>query len=458
MNNDSEVFFMVKRVQFKEKTYEILYENGYPIESISKIARHKSTTLVVTHLNTSGVKPLVDTPNPYGIFTLEEKDVIEKAGLTQAVQAEYLVLISGIANVPKQAKPVKKEESKVKLDPIIEPFKETEEKSVRQQEKERIHRLLKQPDIDNVCSVCQNEGTVYIKTDIPFKTKNIKCPKCKGQSTSRKERITSVSEDTLLEKLIPNPRFRNSRFERMKLEAEAPLPFELKNYLFNHYLDTLDNLISTFRVGLLPKKSILLSAPDSFGKKHAVYECMKECVRHGISCTTLIEFSEIQALLRENKYLEVNEMLDKEVIFLTVSGSGRSLFATPFKYLLDYCDRHGKPVIMISRYESLNMMKHKVGYKEEIKLDWYDVFKETTFDYDYGHLENQGIYGDFAKSIYSYRGKELEQFTQYSPAMMKKDMANKGNPSAPNALPLRASEPEEELKPLGTTQDLDFDI
>ena len=418
---------MVRKAPFKEKAYGILYENGYPIESISKISGHKSTTLVVTYLNKNDIKPLVDMPTPYLEFTLEQQDVFSKAGMTKAIQAEYMVLISGMLTNTKQESKVNQSESKVKLEPLLEE-PASEKKSILEKEKERINRLIKQPDVDNVCSVCENEGTVYIKTGELFQTKNIKCPKCKGQSTARKERMSNYSEDILLEKLIPNPKFRNERFDRLRLEAEAPLPFELKNYLFNSYLDTVESLISTFRVGLLPKKSILLSAPDSFGKKHVIYECIKECVRHGISCTTLIEFSEIQALLRENKYLEVNEMLDKDVIFLTVSGSGRSLFATPFKYLLDYCERLGKPVIMISRYESTNMMQHKVGYKSEIKLDWYDVFKETTYDYDYGHLENQGIYGEFAKEIYAYRGRELEKFTKFTPSMMKQDLANKANP------------------------------
>ena len=394
----------------------ILFENGYDIESISRILRSKSTASIKKAL--VNVEQGYNEPRPLLYFTNEDQKSIEAAGLTVKVKDEFKLFRLGNTTKKVVEREVVEDIQPIAVPEVVEV--ESSQQSVLEQEKTRVKKLMNQPDVDGVCSVCDNDGVVFIRTGVPFENKTVVCPKCLGTSKNRKPRETyTMSEDRLLEQLIPNHYYRNIPFDIKKLEEEAPIPQELKNFMFDNYLQTLEKLVATFKMGEIPKKSILLSAPDGFGKKHAIYECIKESVRHGISCTPLYDMAEVIAFLNERKYTELNDILDKEVIFLSISGSGREMFADSYKYLLDYCERYGKPLIMISRYESTNIMKHKTSFRTNIKLDWYDVFKPVTHDYDYGHLENQGIYGSFAREIYTYRGKELAEYTKFSPANMK---------------------------------------
>lgn len=413
----------VSKREKRLESYVILYEHGYSVESITRIAGMRSSNEIKDLVKEKKLKHKSKIPENTRTFSADEQAIVHSSGLIGKVNQEYnLMREQGFKDVPLEETPLAvvldtpSEESKAEKPVSIE------KASVLENEKERLAILCRRPDIDNVCSVCGNEGNVFIKTDTAFMTKNIVCPKCKGSSTKRKQRTVGLAgaEKKMLEALIPNHFFRNEVFNLMKLETEVPIAYDLKKeYAFKNYLKELEKILNTFKVGLIPKNSFLLSAPDSFGKKHFIYSCIKECVIHGITCTPLYELSQIQGLIFEKKFLEINEMLDKEVIFITVSGSGREIFPTAFKYLLDYCERLGKPLIMISRYESKNIMKHQATFKGSIKLDWYDVFKESTFDYDYGHLLNIGITGVFAQSIYKERGQILENFTKFSPASMK---------------------------------------
>lgn len=417
---------VVSKREKRLEAYGVLYKNGYSINSITSIAGLRSSNEISTLVQNKNLVTKLKQPKNFLEFTKEEKAIVHNSGLEDKVKQEYNVLREqGFQSVSKNVETILNIIDTDSIDEVEEPKKElvsAEKASVLEQEKHRIDKLVRRPDIDNVCSVCGNTGNVFIKTDTKFVTKNIVCPKCKGSSTKRKERTVGHvgAENKLLKELIPNHYFRNEIFNLMKLETEVPLAFDLKKeYAFKNYLKELETILNTFKVGLIPKNSYLLSAPDSFGKKHFIYSCIKECVLHGISCTPLYELSQIQGLLFEKKFLEVNDMLDKEVIFITVSGSGREIYPTAFKYLLDYCERYGKPLIMISRYESKNIMKHQAAFGGKIKLDWFDVFKESTFSYDYGHLLNIGITGVFAQNIYKERGQILENFTKFSPASMK---------------------------------------
>lgn len=404
------------------EAYSILYVNGYSIESITRIAGLRSSNEISSLVKEKNLKHNTKKPNNYMVLSKEEKEIVHSSGLDSKVKQEYNILKeNGFKDIPIKETSL---ETVIEKEPKLLDEKPVSmaKSSVLEEEKERLDVLCRRPDIDNVCSVCGNAGNVFIKTDVAFMTKNIVCPKCKGSATRRKQRTVGLAgaEKKMLETLIPNHFFRNESFNLMKLETEVPIAYDLKKeYAFKNYLKELEKLLNTFKVGMIPKNSVLLSAPDSFGKKHFIYSCIKECVVHGISCTPLYELSQIQGLLFEKKFLEVNDMLDKEVIFITVSGSGREIYPTAFKYLLDYCERLGKPLIMISRYESKNIMKHQAAFGGKIKLDWFDVFKESTFDYDYGHLINIGITGVFAQNIYRERGQILENFTKFSPASMK---------------------------------------
>lgn len=404
------------------EAYSILYINGYSIESITRIAGLRSSNEILSLVKENNLEHKTKKPNNFMVFSKDEKEIVHSSGLESKVKQEYNILSErGFKETPTTETPIEKVIEKEPSVPIEKPIS-IAKSSVLEEEKERLAVLCRRPDIDNVCSVCGNEGNVFIKTDTAFMTKNIVCPKCKGSSTKRKQRTVGLAgaEKKMLDALIPNHFFRNEPFNLMKLETEVPIAYDLKKeYAFKNYLKEIEKLLNTFKVGMIPKNSVLLSAPDSFGKKHFIYSCIKECVIHGITCTPLYELSQIQGLLFEKKFLEINDMLDKEVIFITVSGSGREIFPTAFKYLLDYCERLGKPLIMISRYESKNIMKHQATFKGSIKLDWFDVFKENTFDYDYGHLINIGITGVFAQNIYKERGQILENFTKFSPASMK---------------------------------------
>lgn len=414
------------------KIYGVLYRNGYSPASIARIFGEKTTKNVLDYLDKQGIVSDSDKPLNLIQFSDEDKQVVSQNGLDGRIKTEFTQLrVGNTPDIPddEESKDVKETTNSIKvaeqsnINSLVKDHRDNKEtKSVLEQEKERVLKLMKYPDIDNVCSVCDNKGMVYLKTGKPFETKNVKCPKCSGTSTKRKHRKIGhdKKQQETLERLIPNSYFRYERFDLMKLETEVPIPYELKqNFAFSNYMSDLERLLNTFKNGSVPKHSYILSAPDSFGKKHFIYTSIIYCVENGMETTPLYELSYIQGMLFSKRHLELEELLDKEVIFITLTGSGRDLYTGTLKYLLDYSDRKGIPIVAIARYDSRTIVRNNAQHRGSAALEWLDIFTTNERPYDYGHLYNVGILGTFARDIYQLRGGMLEDFIKNSPSSMK---------------------------------------
>ncbi|EGP5438659.1 hypothetical protein D1Z37_13845, partial [Enterococcus faecium] len=279
----------------------------------------------------------------------------------------------------------------------------------------RYKKLIKLEDKNNICSVCENKGFIYLPKKNSIGLKSHKCPKCKGKAIHNNQAVNIDSD--ILKEFIPNLKYREIDFNLDTLRKGADISEELKNkVLFNDYLNLLDNMLIDFKNGKLPKKSYMLSAPDGFGKKYFVYQAIKECLSYDYNVTGLIDILEIQELFNNFRFKELLELLDSEMLFIDLSGGTKLVLTDTFRYILNHCENKGIPVIFISRTEKATIIQQKG--KQNI-VEWCDIFKENTFDYDFGHLENIGITGFFARDIYQNKQKDIQNFIKYSPLKMK---------------------------------------
>lgn len=413
----------------------ILFENGYSAKDILTIVGLKNLKDVVVAIRKQGVTVKKDKPTRFELLSADEQDMLEFSEYRTALNRVHSLLTESKkeldSNTPKELKdvetPLKEFEEVEALEDLTEfekmRYADTHGIDILEVQRKKIKALCAIPDYNNICSACENTGVVTIRTNSRFQTKTYVCPKCKGSSTKRIPLDKLKLDPKGLQKLIPNEVYLTTDYSRSLLEELAPIPQDLKGFMFDNYLDSLEYVLSYFNTGKLPTKSFLISAPDGFGKKHFIYEAIKNCVLHSINSTELLEMSELQALLSENKFSELNRKLEKEVIFVSVSGSIRKLETDVFKYLLDFCERKGIPAIIISRYDAYQLAKQHSNYNKDLQLDWLDIFQTIDLDRDFGHLKNIGVTGEFAREIFKYKSINIESLLNNSPANYK----NKNN-------------------------------
>ncbi|MFG5387552.1 hypothetical protein ACFJZE_13460 [Enterococcus faecalis] len=382
---------------------ELLYKKGFSISEIADLLGFKQNKQLVIHIRKNKIKQESTEKQSISNFSEESINKLKQFNLLDKIK-EIL---------PK----VENTEESIEIPEIlnIEQFESNKVEITYESEVARYKKLIKLEDKNNICSVCENKGFIYLPKKNSIGLKSHKCPKCGGKAIHNNQAVNIDSD--ILKEFIPNLKYREIDFNLDTLRKGADISEELKNkVLFNDYLNLLDNMLIDFKNGKLPKKSYMLSAPDGFGKKYFVYQAIKECLSYDYNVSVLIDILEIQELFNNFRFKELLELLDSEMLFIDLSGGTKLVLTDTFRYILNHCENKGIPVIFISRTEKATIIQQKG--KQNI-VDWCDIFKENTFDYDFGHLENIGITGFFARDIYQNKQKDIQNFIKYSPMKMK---------------------------------------
>lgn len=204
---------------------------------------------------------------------------------------------------------------------------------------------------------------------------------------THKTKEQMISEKTL-EEYIPNIFYRENKFEfreveRRVNEVNTKTDYNLEISLFT-YTDFLEEYYSKIANGVKPTKSYFVVAPANFGKKFFVYECIKKGLKKGLKVSPLYSTLEVYEKMNKDNLTEFNEMLNVDVLFLTVGGNPFNQDMYALRFILELADRKGISILLISRF-SANYFKKLDGSLVE------DMMNEYTRDYDYGHLEHIGF-------------------------------------------------------------------
>lgn len=382
---------------------ELLYKKGFSISEIADLLGFKQNKQLVIHIRKNKIKQESTEKQSISNFSEESINKLKQFNLLDKIKE----ILPNVVN----------NEESIEIPDVlnIEQFESNKVEITYESEVARYKKLIKLEDKNNICSVCENKGFIYLPKKNSIGLKSHKCPKCGGKAIHNNQAVNIDPE--ILKEFIPNLKYRDIDFNLDTLRKGADISEELKNkVLFNDYLNLLDNMLIDFKNGKLPKKSYMLSAPDGFGKKYFVYQAIKECLSYDYNVSGLIDILEIQELFNNFRFKDLLELLDSEMLFIDLSGGTKLVLTDTFKYILNYCENKGIPVIFISRTEKATIIQQKG--KQNI-VEWCDIFKENTYDYDFGHLENIGITGFFARDIYQNKQKDIQNFIKYSPMKMK---------------------------------------
>lgn len=242
------------------------------------------------------------------------------------------------------------------------------------------------------CEKCGGKGFT-IKIDNK-KAKSIPC-ECKDVKDYKDKLVEITISEKELEKLIPNFYFRAIEFDGDELRDTIPVPDHLKDIQIDSYVDFMESYLKVIRMGKRPERSYFLEAPTGFGKKTFIYSAIKEAIKGGLTTTGLLDTYEIYGLMEKNKYGDIKELLNKDIVFLTMGGSPTKQDVVVLRMSIDLCERYGIPMIVISRFASNYIGKQDPTMKVDI-----GVF--NTVRGDYGRLKHVGFSPQFRKDYYSY--------------------------------------------------------
>lgn len=164
------------------------------------------------------------------------------------------------------------------------------------------------------------------------------------------EESIDISESKIRE-YIDSDYYVEEEFDKKKLNKELPLPRKDRDVSVDVYIDFMGDYINRLQHGRKPYKSYFLAAPDGFGKKHFVYQAIKEALRHGLEPTRLLDSHRLYEFLDNKDYSKFYEhFTDKDLAFITLGGAPSNTGLIVIKSALEYCERIGVPLLVISRF------------------------------------------------------------------------------------------------------------
>lgn len=408
----------------------ILYKYGYETTDLKNMMGVSSPKQIITHLRSSKTKPEYKEPQPLEVLTESELQVITDVGFKEYIDEHFEFTIEEseetkeMLNMFSDMKDITSDKTLSVNEPIqstfVNPVKAREE--FYQEEVDRFKALINEQDVNNICSVCGNEGVITLpkKNGIGITTHS--CPKCHGQGANRTEMKQEVvlREDVLLKK-IPNARYRGFEFSQEELNRQINLPEDMKNKVaFREYSKWLTEKLEDFQNGHLPKSSYLITAPDGWGKKYFVYTAMKHCLSFSLNPSPLLGMSDlVDQILDFDSKFSLNNLREYDILFL--SFDRLHLPSEIIAQMMNFCDREGIPVIAISRYTAPMLMENS---RRKVNINWLDVFTQTEESYDYGHLFNIGIIGLASREFVNYQSNRLLDFMRNTPEGMKYNKSN----------------------------------
>ena len=178
-------------------------------------------------------------------------------------------------------------------------------------------------------------------------------------------------EDKLVE-LIPNFKYRCFDFDKETLKFECLT--EIYNDLprFEAYVETLENLIYQATDGKLPKNNYLISAPNGFGKKYAVYNMIRCFHKFGYKPTGILSLRDLT-----HEGVDLKALFNNDIIYIYID----TLDVQPdfYHYLLNKSDTTATPIMFISRFGAEEIIKESE--------DFENIFDNEAEEYDFGFIK-----------------------------------------------------------------------
>lgn len=180
-----------------------------------------------------------------------------------------------------------------------------------------------------------------------------------------------IFKDRLVE-LIPNFKFRSFDFDKETLKFECLTKIYDDLPKFEAYADALENLIYQATDGKLPKNNYLISAPNGFGKKYAIYNMIRCFHKFGYKPTGILS---LRDLTQEG--VDLKALFDNDIIYIYID----TLDVQPdfYHYLLNMSDTTATPIMFISRFGVTEIIKESE--------DFENIFDDNAEDYDFSYIK-----------------------------------------------------------------------
>lgn len=205
-------------------------------------------------------------------------------------------------------------------------------------------------DLGEACMSCRGKG-------LPGG-----CPTCGKDSTAMK--VVSEITDEMLEELAIPVAYKNIEWNPDILISDHPKYKDSTE--FKRYVGILTSCISACKSGFLPKKSILVVAPEGMGKRTFAYSVMKECVKLGKHTCSIIDTTQYRRqniICSERPFSKMSgefpntleQIHNADVLFITVDHLS---YGNSLRVIGQLCDRRSrvsKPTIILSRYSPSQM-------------------------------------------------------------------------------------------------------
>ena len=391
---------------------KLLVYYGYEVKDVQEVFNVKSD-VYSRYIDDKMVKREVATSRVY--FTPEEQEIIE--GYEEDIDRVYNKITKGskkedtsstkrkTVKVSKPSKPITKRatekveapkgvsESSItntnllnKLNKISEK-KTSETRDIIKENRSGDQRPVESDAPEQgKCSHCGGRGWVMEKQSDGV-VRKVVCPKCLGNPV----RTESVSFERygkpLLEEIIENKHYLNTKFNTRMLLEDNTEAYQSAMRQFDNYVEFINNMLTEVRNGQIPLKSYYVATPDGYGKKHFVYQVMKELVAYGHKPTQLLNGGLLLDLYNKREFQQLNDLMDGDMIFVSISALSKTRgIGNIIKYIADEAERKGVPVVMIGRVSVEVFLRDK-------DYNLPSLLGRHTSNGDFGHFQCEGFFG-----------------------------------------------------------------
>lgn len=190
-------------------------------------------------------------------------------------------------------------------------------------------------------------------------------------TTATEEIFKDKIEDKLVE-LIPNFKYRCFDFDKETLKFECLTKIYDDLPKFEAYASALENLINQATDGKLPKNNYLLTAPNGFGKKYAVYNMIRCFNLFGYKPTGILSMRD---LMQEG--VDLKALFDNDIIYIYIDTL--DVPVDFYHYLLNKSDTTATSIMFISRFGA-----DEIIVKKE---DFENIFDDEAEEYDFSYIK-----------------------------------------------------------------------
>lgn len=149
---------------------------------------------------------------------------------------------------------------------------------------------LKTSDISDVIKKEAEEANMKLETGEKDSLKPVKYVK-----------LTDADRQFAVDRRLVPEHYKNVRFEEWSIKENLKIQHRKSRGLyrvlhFKDYMDTCNEILTTLRMGLLPRRSWIIGAPNGFGKTSFVNECLITMLKNGWLCAPYISLHELAGI------------------------------------------------------------------------------------------------------------------------------------------------------------------